>query len=207
MHQWFIFKKKASVKDQWGGVVRGFFGKTPDFLRFYFSEPFPSVDLSCIFCIFPPKREQNWWWLCSCSIKTHLEGRGKFWGGEFPNNIRVFVEYGHSIHHQGVHGIILPCRQGRIDSVKSNLFIKMMIEWWMLSRWATTKGIPILSQAVGFLMSDFQPNQILMTPRISYLFCAAIFFCRRRYQHIIKLQSKGFCLWQRISNYLGKRWG
>ena len=89
---------------------------------------------------------------------------------------QVLVEYGHSIHHQGVHGIILPCRQGRIDSVKSNLFIKMMIEWWMLSRWATTKGIPILSQAVGFLMSDFQPNQILMTPRISYLLCAAIFF-------------------------------
>ena len=26
-------------------------------------------------------------------------------------------EYGHSIHHQGVHGIILPCRQGGIDSV------------------------------------------------------------------------------------------
>ena len=141
--------------------------------------------------------------------KGHLEGRGKSRGqkGGFLNNSRVLVEYSHSIHHQGVHGIILPCRQGRIDSVKSNLFIKMMIEWWMLSRWATTKGIPILSQAVGFLMSDFQPNQILMTPRISYLFCAAIFFCRRRYQHIIKLQSKGFCLWQRISNYLGKRWG
>ena len=81
-----------------------------------------------------------------------------------------------SIFLQGVDQKILPCRQGRIDSVKSNLFIKMMIEWWMLSRWATTKGIPILSQAVGFLMSDFQPNQILMTPRISYLFCAAIFF-------------------------------
>ena len=38
------------------------------------------------------------------------EGRG----GGFLNNSRVLVEYSHSIHHQGVHGIILPCRQGRI---------------------------------------------------------------------------------------------
>ena len=66
--------------------------------------------------------------LYPCSIKTlevlgnpspmpkrfpeTLEGRG----GGFPNNSRVLVECGHSIHHQGVHGIILPCRQGRIGT-------------------------------------------------------------------------------------------
>ena len=40
----------------------------------------------------------------------HLEGRGKSRGqrGGFPNNSRFLGEYGHSIHHQGVHGIIIP---------------------------------------------------------------------------------------------------
>ena len=33
-----------------------------------------------------------------------------------------------AIHHQGVHRIILPCRQERIDSVKSNPSLQMMIE-------------------------------------------------------------------------------
>ena len=36
----------------------------------------------------------------------------KLRGGGFPNNSRVLVEYGHSIHDQRVHEII--------DSVKSN---------------------------------------------------------------------------------------
>ena len=34
-------------------------------------------------------------------ISRDLEGRG----GGFHNNSRALVEYGHSIHHQGVHGI------------------------------------------------------------------------------------------------------
>ena len=46
-------------------------------------------------------------------IPNAQEGRG----GGFPNPSHVLVEYGHSIQHQGVHGIRI---QGRIDSVKSN---------------------------------------------------------------------------------------
>ena len=37
-------------------------------------------------------------------VEVYLEGRG----GEFPNNSRVLVELGYSIHHQGVHGINFP---------------------------------------------------------------------------------------------------
>ena len=55
-------------------------------------------------------------------VEGNLEGRGD----GFINNSQVLVEYGHSIHHQGVHGIILLCRQGRIDSINTILPSK----WW-----------------------------------------------------------------------------
>ena len=60
-------------------------------------------------------------------VEGNLEG-----GGDgFPNTSRVLVEYGQSLSInflQGVDQEILPCGQGRIDSVKINPSLLMMRE-------------------------------------------------------------------------------
>ena len=116
--------------------------------RIGFNTVNPSLSTGKDYLIHSPGKD--WWWpystkiwelLYPCSIKTREvlgnpspmpkrfpetrgqpEGNLEWKGGGFINISRVLVEYGHSIHHQGVHEIILPCRQGRIDSA-------MMIEW------------------------------------------------------------------------------
>ena len=75
-----------------------------------------------------------------CSTKTrevlgNLEG-----GGDgFPNTSRVFggvrpFSHHQSFYRQGVDQKILPCGQGRIDSVKINPSLLMMREWIIWSR-------------------------------------------------------------------------
>ena len=59
--------------------------------------------------------------------EVNLEGRGD----GFPNTSRVLVEYRHSLGIIFLHVVdqeILPCGQGRIDSVKINPSLLMMRE-------------------------------------------------------------------------------
>ena len=64
-------------------------------------------------------------------LKYCIEGNLEGGGDGFPNTSRVLVEYGHSLSinfSTGNTGIqeILPCGQGRIDSVKINPSLLMM---------------------------------------------------------------------------------
>ena len=92
-------------------------------------------------CIRAPPRRGRYWEIHPrrpkdfSRVEENLEG-----GGDgLPNTSRVLVEYGHSLginFSTGNTGIqeILPCGQGRIDSVKINPSLRMMREWTISSQ-------------------------------------------------------------------------
>ena len=65
------------------------------------------------------------------SLTAEVLGNLEGGGDGFPNTSRVLVEHGQSLSItflQGVDQKILPCEQGRIDSVKINPSLLMMTD-------------------------------------------------------------------------------